>query len=208
MGGYAAAAAQHSQCLESWFAHMPGFKVVVPSTPADAMGLLRAALADDNPVMFFEHKGLYSMQGVVPDDPEWTIPLGSAVIVREGSDVTVVASAMQLHLATRAADRLDGEGISVELVDPRTIAPLDSSTILESVARTHHLVVCHESWVTGGYGAEIAALVADRGFRHLAGPVKRVGARHVPIPFSPALENVVLPQVDDICTAVREALEQ
>jgi pyruvate dehydrogenase E1 component beta subunit len=207
MGGYTAAAAQHSQCLESWFAHMPGIKVVVPSTPRDAMGLLRSALADNNPVIFFEHKGLYSMQAEVPDDLAFQIPLGSANVVREGSDASVVASAMQLQMALEAAERLAGEGVSVEIIDPRTIAPLDTVTILDSVARTRHLVVCHETWVDCGYGAEIAAVVADQGFRHLKGPVKRVGARHVPIPFSPVLENFVLPQVDDICVAVKQALE-
>jgi pyruvate dehydrogenase E1 component beta subunit len=207
MGGYAAAAAQHSQCLESWFVHMPGIKVAVPSTPADAMGLLRSAIADRNPVIFFEHKGLYPMTGEVPDDPEFRIPLGVANVVQEGTDVTVVATALQVQKATEAATQLAAEGIRVELVDPRTLDPLDVDTILNSVAKTHHLVICHETWTTGGYGAELAALVADQGLRYLAGPVKRVGAKHVPIPFSPRLENHVLPQAEDICAAVRQALE-
>jgi pyruvate/2-oxoglutarate/acetoin dehydrogenase E1 component len=206
MGGYAALAAQHSQCMESWFVHMPGIKVVVPSTPADAMGLLRSALADDNPVIFFEHKSLYPVEGEVPDDADFHVPLGAANVVRQGTDVTVLASALQLQLASEAAECLAEEGIRVELIDPRTLDPLDTASILASVARTHHLVVCHETWTTGGYGAEIAARVADQGFRDLAGPVKRVGAKHVPIPFSPALEKVVLPQVDDICGAVKETL--
>lgn len=206
MGGYINAAEQHSQCMASWFVHTPGIKVVVPSTPADAMGLLRSSLRDGNPVIFFEHKGLYSYKGEVPDDPEYSIPLGQANVVRPGTDVTVIATSLQVHKALEAADRLMEKDISVEIVDPRTLDPLDEDTILSSVEKTGHAVIVHEAWTKGGYGGEIAAIIADEGIDYLDGPVKRVGAKHVPIPFSPNLEDYVLPQVDDICAAVEQSL--
>lgn len=206
MGGYINAAEQHSQCMASWFVHTPGIKVVVPSTPADAMGLLRSSLRDGNPVIFFEHKGLYSYKGEVPDDPEYSIPLRQANVVRPGTDVTVIATSLQVHKALEAADKLMEKDISVEIVDPRTIDPLDEDTILSSVEKTGHAVIVHEAWTKGGYGGEIAAIIADKGIDYLDGPVKRVGAKHVPIPFSPNLENYVLPQVDDICAAVEQSL--
>ncbi|MFB0546439.1 MAG: alpha-ketoacid dehydrogenase subunit beta [Anaerolineae bacterium] len=206
MGGYINAAEQHSQCMASWFVHTPGIKVVVPSTPADAMGLLRSSLRDGNPVIFFEHKGLYSYKGEVPDDPEYSIPLRQANVVRPGTDVTVIATSLQVHKALEAADKLMEKDISVEIVDPRTIDPLDEDTILSSVEKTGHAVIVHEAWTKGGYGGEIAAIIVDKGIDYLDGPVKRVGAKHVPIPFSPNLENYVLPQVDDICAAVEQSL--
>jgi pyruvate/2-oxoglutarate/acetoin dehydrogenase E1 component len=206
MGGYMGAAEQHSQCLESWFVHVPGLKVVVPSMPADAMGLLRSALRDGNPVIFFEHKGLYSHKGQVPDDPEYAVPLGLANVVRLGTDATVIATGMQVHNALKAADKLAERGIDIEVIDPRTLDPLDEETILSSVAKTNRAVIVHEAWTKGGYGAEIAAVIADKGINDLDGPVKRVGAKHTPIPFSPALENYVLPQVDDICAAVEQTM--
>jgi pyruvate/2-oxoglutarate/acetoin dehydrogenase E1 component len=206
MGGYINAAEQHSQCMASWFVHTPGIKVVVPSTPADAMGLLRSSLRDGNPVIFFEHKGLYSYKGEVPDDPEYSIPLGQANVVRPGTDVTVIATSLQVHKALEAADRLMEKDIRVEIVDPRTLDPLDEDTILSSVEKTGHAVIVHEAWTKGGYGGEIAAIIADKGIDYLDGPVKRVGAKHVPIPFSPNLEDYVLPQVDDICAAVEQSL--
>jgi pyruvate dehydrogenase E1 component beta subunit len=207
MGGYIGGAEQHSQCLESWFVHTPGIKVVCPSTPADAAGLLRAALRDGNPVMFFEHKGMYSMKGDVPDDPEYALPLGKAYVARVGTDCTVVANSKMFHFALEAAKQLAAEGIEIEIIDPRTLDPLDMATILESVAKTHHLVVVHEAWKQGGWGAEVASVVADEGIGDLDGPIKRVGAKHTPIPFSPVLENYVLPQVSDIVEAVRATLE-
>lgn len=206
MGGYMGAAEQHSQCLESWFVHVPGLKVVVPSMPADAMGLLRSSLRDGNPVIFFEHKGLYSYKGEVPDDAEYTVPLGLANVVRPGTDATVVATGMQVHNALEAAEELAQKGIDIEIIDPRTLDPLDEETILSSVAKTNRAVIVHEAWTKGGYGAEIAAVIADKGINDLDGPVKRVGAKHTPIPFSPSLENYVLPQVDDICTAVEQTM--
>ena len=206
MGGYIQAAAQHSQCLESIFVHMPGIKVVAPSTPADAMGLLRASIRDRNPVIFFEHKGMYKYTGQVPLDREYLLPLGKAFVIREGSDVTVVANSLMAHHALEAAEYLDGKGISVEVIDPMTLDPLDEDTILQSLKKTHHLVVVHEANLTGGYGGHIAAIAADKAFHDLQGPVKRVGARHVPIPFSKPLEDFVLPGVGDIVKAVQETL--
>lgn len=203
IGGYMSAGAQHSQCLESWFVHLPGIKVVVPSNPADAFGLLRSSMRDGNPVLFLEHKGLYSMKGDVPDDPEFLVPLGVAHTVREGDDATVVATASQVSRALKAADRLAEEEVSVEVIDPRTLDPLDEDTILDSVRRTGHLVVVHEAWERGGHGGEIAAIVADRAFPDLRGPIKRVAAKNTPSPFSSVLEQHVLPQVDDIVEAVR-----
>lgn len=204
MGGYVGGAAQHSQCLTSWFVHVPGIKVVVPSMPDDAMGLLRSALRDQNPILFFEHSELYRIRGDVPDDPEFTVPLGKARVLREGADCTVVATGLQVHHAIKAAKELESRGISIELIDPRTLDPLDEETILASVDKTGHLVIVHETWMTGGYGAEIAAVLADKGIDFLDGPVKRVAAKDVPIPFSPPLENFVLPQVEDIVRAVEE----
>ena len=206
MGGYTGGAAQHSQCLPSWFVHVPGIKVVVPSMPDDAAGLLRASLRDGNPVIFFEHSRLYPLRGEVPDDPNFIVPLGKARLIREGRDCTVVATAFQVHKSLEAAKRLAAEGIEIEIVDPRTLDPLDEETILESVEKTGHAVVVHETWVTGGYGGEIAAIIADKGIHYLDGPVKRVGAKHTPIPFSPPLENYILPQVEDIVQAVRATL--
>jgi len=206
MGGYLNAAAQHSQSLEAWVAHVPGLKVVMPSTPGDAAGLLRSSLRDGNPVVFFEHKAMYGLKGEVSDDPEYTLPLGSANVVREGTDVTIVATGRQVHTATEAAQQLEQDGVSAEVVDLRTLAPLDTKTILDSVAKTRHAVVVTESWSFCGVGAEVAAVLADEGLAHLDGPVKRVGAKHVPIPFSPPLENYVLPSPGTVVEAVRGAL--
>jgi pyruvate dehydrogenase E1 component beta subunit len=207
MGGYMSAGAQHSQSLESWFVHVPGIMVVIPSTPADAFGLLRSAMRCGNPVLFLEHKGLYALKGDVPDDADFAVPLGVAHIAREGTDVTIVATAMQVHRSLEAAESLAADGIEAEVIDPRTLDPLDEDAILRSVAKTGRLVVVHEAWERGGFGGEVAAIVADRAYGDLRGPIKRVGAKHTPIPFSPVLENFILPQVDDITAAVRGALE-
>lgn len=205
MGGYMNAGAQHSQCLEAWVAHIPGLKVVVPSTPADAAGLLRSSLRDGNPVIFFEHKGLYGTKGEVPDDPEFSVPLGLAAVVRTGSDATVVATGRQVRHALDAAETLESRGIECEVIDLRTLAPLDTRTVLESVAKTRHAVIVQESWAFCGFAAEVAAVLADEAIGYLEGPVKRVGAKHVPIPFSPPLENHVLPSPSDIVAAVEGA---
>ena len=208
IGGYMSAAAQHSQSLEAWFVHVPGIMVVIPSTPADAYGLLKSSMRAGNPVLFLEHKGLYSRKGEVSDDPDYTVPLGQALVVREGTDVTIVATALQVHRSLEAAEILAAEGISAEVIDPRTLDPLDEESILRSVSKTGRLVVVHEAWERGGFGGEVAAIVADRAYGELRGPIKRVGAKHTPIPFSPVLENYILPQIEDITAAVHETLDR
>jgi pyruvate dehydrogenase E1 component beta subunit len=205
MGGYVNAAAQHSQCLEAWVAHIPGLKVVMPSTPAGAAGLLRSSLHDGNPVIFFEHKAMYGMKGEVPDDPEFVVPLGVAEVVRGGTDVTIVATGRQVHHAIDAAEALQPQGVACEVIDLRTLVPLDTETVLNSVAKTRHAVIVQEAWTFCGFAAEVAAVLADEGAGLLDGPVKRVGAKHAPIPFSPPLENFVLPGSTDIIAAVAEA---
>ncbi len=194
---------QHSQCLEAWFAHIPGLKVVMPSTVYDVKGLLKSSIRDDNPVIFIEHKGLYALKEKIPEE-EYTIPLGKADIKREGKDVTVVATARMVYEAMTAADKLAAEGISVEIVDPRTITPLDKETILNSVKKTGRVVIAHEAVKTGGFGGEIAAIIAEEALDYLDAPVKRVGAPFTPIPFSKPLEKFYLPNSEDIIKAVKE----
>ena len=196
------AAAQHSQCLEAWFMHVPGLKVVMPSTPYDAKGLLISSIRDDNPVVFLEHKLLYGMEGEVPEEA-YTIPLGQADIKREGQDVTVVATAQMVNLSLSAAEKLSGDGISVEVVDPRTLSPLDEESILESVRKTHRLVIVHEEVKFAGSGAEIAAMVAEKAFDYLDAPIIRVAAPFTPVPFSPTLEAEFIPSEEKIIEAVR-----
>jgi pyruvate dehydrogenase E1 component beta subunit len=192
--------AQHSQSLEVWLTHVPGLKVVMPSTAADAAGLLRAAIADPNPVVYVENKTLYFRRETF--EPE-EVPIGRARVVRPGRDVTVVALSRLVHEAVAAADELAAEGIEVEVVDPRTLVPLDLETIVESVSRTHRLVVAHEAVEHGGFGAEIAAQVQAAAFDELDAPIVRVGAPFAPIPFSPPLEDAYLPSRDDVAAAVR-----
>ena len=192
--------AQHSQSLEAWLTHVPGLKVVMPSTAADAAGLLRAAIADPNPVVYVENKTLYFRRETF--EPE-VVPIGRARVVRPGRDVTVVALSRLVHEAVAAADELAAEGIEVEVVDPRTLVPLDLETIVESVSRTHRLVVGHEAVEHGGFGAEIAAQVQAAAFDELDAPIVRVGAPFAPIPFSPPLEDAYLPSRDDVAAAVR-----
>lgn len=199
------AAAQHSQCLESWFMHVPGLKVVMPSTPYDAKGLLIQSIRDDNPVVFLEHKALYAMEADVPEE-SYTIDLGKADIKREGTDVTVVATGNLVHTALRAAHRLSENGTSVEVVDPRTLCPLDTGCILESVKKTHRLVVFHEEVKFAGSGAEIAATVAEEAFDYLDAPVLRIGAPFTPVPFSPSLETKYIPSEDQLVDAVNRAM--
>lgn len=196
------AAAQHSQSLESWFMHVPGLKVVIPSSPADAKGLLLASIRDDNPVVFLEHKLLYGVSGEVPDG-DYTIEIGKADIKREGTDVTIVATSKMVYSALAAAEQLEKDGISVEVVDPRTLLPLDMDTILDSVKKTHALVVAHEAVGFAGPGAEIAAQVAEQAFDYLDAPVTRVAAPFCPVPFSPRLEQAYIPAEDDIIKAVK-----
>lgn len=199
------AAAQHSQCLEALFMHLPGLKVVMPSTPYDAKGLLIQAIRDDNPVVFLEHKVLYALEGEVPEG-EYTIPFGQADIKREGSDVTVVATANMVHTALGAAEKLAGEGISVEVVDPRTLYPLDMETIIASVKKTHRLVILHEEVKFAGSGAEIAAQVAEEAFDYLDASILRVAAPFCPVPFSPPLEKAYIPSEEELIAAVEKVM--
>jgi pyruvate/2-oxoglutarate/acetoin dehydrogenase E1 component len=204
IGGGFGFAAHHSQCLYSIFAHVPGLKIVIPSTPYDAKGLLASAIRDEDPVMVFEHKGLYSSaKGPVPEEP-YTIPFGKADIKREGKHVTVVATSLMVHKAINAATVLEKEGISLEIVDPRTIVPLDKRTILESVKKTSKLVIVDEDYERCGFASEIAAMVAEEGLFYLDSPIKRVATPNVPIPYSPALEKVVIPDEDRIIKTVKQ----
>lgn len=199
------AAAQHSQCLESWFMHIPGLKVVLPSTPYDAKGLLVTAIRDGNPVVFLEDKKLYGIEGEVPEE-EYAIPFGKADIKRAGKDVTVVATMTMVHRALNAAAELEKEGISVEVIDPRTLTPLDEGTIIESVKKTHRLVVVTEEVGHAGSSAEIAARVADKAFDYLDAGIKRVTAPFTPVPFSPKLEPFYMPDEGKIIAAIREVV--
>jgi 2-oxoisovalerate dehydrogenase E1 component len=201
-GGGIRLAAQHSQSLEAWFAHVPGLVVVAPSTPYDAKGLLASAIRDDNPVIFLEHKALYAVKGAVPAE-SYAIPLGKADIKRAGSDVTVIATQAMVARALASAVELEKEGLSVEVIDPRTLVPLDEATILASVRKTHRLVVAHEAVKRGGFGAELAALVAEKALDELDAPVVRVGARAVPMPYNDALERATIPSQADITAAIR-----
>ena len=204
-GGYRGGA-QHSQSLESWLAHVPGLKVVMPSRPSDAAGLLASAIADPNPVVFIENKALYFRSGDVPE-PAPRVPIGRAVTLREGGDVTIVALSRLAHDALDAADRLASEdGIEADVIDPRTLVPLDLAAIVASVERTGRLVIAHEAVEHGGFGAEIAAQVQAAAFDSLDAPIARVGAPFAPIPLSPPLEDAYLPGADAIVKAVRAML--
>jgi len=197
--------AQHAQQLEAWFVHVPGLKVVFASTPEDVRGLLWSAIYDDNPVVFFEHRTLYPLKGEVPEafDP---IPLGKARIHREGEDVTVVATGRLVHEALKAADEAEREGISVEVVDPRTLLPLDEEAIVDSVKKTNRCVTAHEAVTRGGFGSELAAIVQHRAFDWLDAPVERVGAKFAPLPFAPAMEQWVVPHAEDVLEAIRRTV--
>ena len=196
-------AAQHSQSLEAWFAHIPGLKVVVPSTPADAKGLLKTAIRDDNPVIFLEHKVLYFTKGEVPEG-DYTIPFGVADVKREGTDVTVVGIHTQVLEALKAAEQLEAEGISVEVIDPRTVSPLDIETIVNSVKKTGRLVVSHQAYEQGGIGGEIITRVVEAAFDYLDAPPQRVCGKNVPIPYAESLEREALPYAEDIIEAIRK----
>jgi len=196
--------AQHSQAMESWFAYFPGLKVVMPSTPADAKGLLKSAIRDDDPVIFIEQERMYGNKGEVPDDEDYTIPLGVAEVKRAGTDATIVARSLMIPLALKAADELQQLGLSCEVIDPRTIRPLDIDTIIESVKKTNRVVVAEESHPFCGVGAEISAQITERAFDHLDAPVRRVSGIDVPMPYAKNLENLAIPGVKEIVAAVKE----
>lgn len=193
MGAGRRSAAQHSQSLHAWVSHIPGLKVVIPSTPYDAKGLMKSAIRDDNPVVIFEDKMMYrTVKGPVPED-DYTIPLGAADIKRQGTDITLVATSSMVHVALQAAAMLDEIGVSAEVVDPRTLVPLDKHTLIESAKKTSRAIVVDEGYEQYGITAEIASVIADGAFYYLDAPVKRIGAMNVPIPFSPALEDLTIP---------------
>ena len=204
-GAGASVAAHHSQSLEAWFMHVPGLFVAVPSTPYDAKGLLKTAIRNDNPVMFFEHKLLYRVNGRVPAE-EYLIPFGEADVKRNGADVTIVATLFMVQKALAAAEALAKEGVSAEVIDPRTLTPLDSDTIIESVKKTGRIVIVSEDCRTAGVGAEIAVQVAEKALDYLDAPIKRISEPDTPIPFSPVLEQFVIPNEEKIITAVKEVL--
>ena len=199
------AAAQHSQCLYPMFTHIPGLKCVIPSTPYDAKGLLIEAIRDPDPVIFFEHKVLYTMEGEVPEE-SYTIPFGEASFVREGDDVTIVALARMVHMATGAAEKLAAEGIDCEIVDPRTTSPLDEDSILESVEKTGRLVIVDEASPRCNMATDISALAARDAFDFLKAPIRMVTPPHTPVPFSPALEDLYIPNADKVADAVRAVM--
>lgn len=203
-GGGVGAGMHHSQCFESWFAGVPGLKVVLPSTPSDAKGLLKAAVRDNDPVIVLEHKFLYKrLRGPVPDE-DYIVPIGKGDIKREGEDVTIIAMSAMVQQALEAAKLLEQENIQAEVLDPRTILPLDEELILQSVEKTGKVVIVHEAPVIGGFGGEIAAILADKGLDFLEAPVKRVGAPFCPVPSSPEMEQFYLPNAEKIIKAVLE----
>ncbi|ONK23983.1 alpha-ketoacid dehydrogenase subunit beta [Bacillus sp. VT-16-64] len=207
-GSGAGFAAQHSQSLEAWMAHVPGLKVVQPSTAYDVKGLMKAALKDDNPVLFYEHKLLYNSKGKVPEE-EYEIPLGEADIKNEGTDITIIATGIMVNRSLEAAKQLEQEGISVEIIDPRTLVPLDTKTILESVKKTSRALVVYEAVKRGGYGAEIASMIAESDvFDYLDAPIRRLGGVATPIPYNLKLEKAAVPQVDDIVRECRKLMNK
>ena len=204
-GGGLSAAAQHSQSLEALLCHVPGLKVVHPSNPYDMKGLMTACIREDNPTVMIKHKRLLGLKGEVPEEP-YVVPLGTANVLRPGGDVTVVAWGRMANEAVDAAERLAGDGVDVEVVDPRTLQPLDTDTIIESVRKTNRVVVVHEAVRFGGLGAEVAAQIQEHAFDHLDAPVGRIAAPFSPVPFSPALEQHYLPDADRIAAGIRETL--
>jgi pyruvate dehydrogenase E1 component beta subunit len=197
--------AQHAQQLEAWLVHIPGLKVVYPSTPEDVRGLLWTAIRDDNPVVVFEHRLLYPVKGEVPEELE-PIPFGKARVVREGTDVTVIAIGPLVHRALDAAKKAEEEGISVEIVDPRTLQPLDEETLVASVKKTNRAVVAHEAVTRMGFGAEVTAVLQHQAFDYLDAPIERVGAKFTPLAFAPVMEQYVVPNAEDVLAAIKRTV--
>ncbi len=199
-------AAQHSQSLESWFNHVPGLKIVAPYTPADCKGLLKAAIRDNNPVMFFENKRTYAVKGEVPDEEDYLVEIGKAAVSREGRDVTLVTYSSMVKTCLKAAEKLEQEGISCEVIDLRTLLPLDYDTVIASIEKTGRVIVVHEACKRGGMGSDIVAEINERAFDLLDAPPLRVGALNIPIPYNAVLESAVLPDVSDVISAVHKSL--
>ena len=198
--------AQHSQSLESWYAHTPGFKVVVPSTPEDAKGLLKTAIRDPNPVIFMENAGIYGQKGEVPEDPEFTVPFGKAAVRTEGTDITIISYSNMVLKSLKAAEALEKDGIHCEVIDLRTLVPLDMETLVASIKKTHRAVVAHEEWKNVGFGAEVAARIYEEAFDYIDAPIGRVGGADVPMPYAKNLERAAIPTDQDIIAAVKHAL--
>ncbi|MCD5415460.1 MAG: alpha-ketoacid dehydrogenase subunit beta [Clostridiales bacterium] len=196
------AAAQHSQSIEAWFNNIPGLKVVTPSNPADAKGLLKAAIRSDDPIIYFENKDLFRQTGEVPEDEELLVDIGKAKVVKEGTDVTIVSYSIMMQKALEAAQILESEGYSVEVIDLITLSPFDEETVLESVKKTHRLLIVHEAVKIGGLGGEVAAVVAEKALDYLDAPIIRIGAKFTPVPFSPVLEEAYRPKTEDIVEGV------
>ncbi len=207
-GGGSQLAAQHSQSLESYFMHCPGLHIAYPATPADAKGLLKSAIRDNNPVIFLEHELLYNSKGEVPDDPDFLVPFGRANVIRSGTDVTIVAYARMSILALQAAAELEKEGISSEVIDLRTLCPLDSATFIESARKTGRAVVVEECWRTAGLGGDIAHRIHEACFDNLLAPVRRVSGLDVPMPYSREIEKICIPRAETIAEAVRETVNR
>ena len=205
MGAGRRGAAQHSQSFHAWFCHIPGIKVVLPATPADAKGLLKSAIRDDNPVIFLEDKMMYNQKGPLPED-DYTVPLGQARIYREGRHATIICTSSMLYPSLEAADRLAGDGIELTVIDPRTISPLDEAPLVEAAIRTGHVLVVDEAYQSFGVTAEIAARIQEKAFYYLDEPVRRLGAADVPVPFSPSLEDLTIPSTERIEALIREML--
>lgn len=204
LGAGRSSAAQHSQSLHAWLAHIPGLKVVIPSTPADAKGLFKTAVRDNNPVVIYEDKMMYALKGMVPTDEDYTIPLGQADIKREGDDVTLIATSSMVHVALEAAQHLSEQGISAEVVDPRTLVPLDEETLIKSVVKTTRAVIIDEGHRGYGITGELASIVYQGAFDYIDAPIVRLGAMDVPIPFSKPLEDVTIPNVENVVKAVQD----
>jgi len=205
-GGLRRAAAQHSQHLEAWFMHTPGLKIIVPSTPYDVKGLLKAAIREDNPVICFEHILLYQRKGEVPEE-EYTIPLGKSEVKKEGKDLTLISYSLMLQRCLSVAKKLKKDGIDIEIIDLRSLFPLDMETIIASVKKTNKVAICHQASLTGGVGAEVGLRITEAAFDYLDAPVKRICARDVPVPFSPVLEDFVVPTEERIEKEIRKMLE-
>ena len=206
LGATRRSAAQHSQSLQAWPSHIPGLKVVLPCTPYDAKGLLKTAIRDDSPVVFIEDKMLYNYKGLVPEG-EYLLPLGVADIKRPGKDITLVATSSMVHIALTAAEKLEAQGISAEVIDPRTTVPLDVKALVESAKKTAHVIVLDEGYERYGVTAELAAVIAEGAFYYLDAPVKRMGAMNVPIPFSPVLEDLTVPNPDQVVEFAKDLLD-
>jgi pyruvate dehydrogenase E1 component beta subunit len=202
------AGSQHSQALESWFMHTPGLEVVVPADPEDAKGLLKAAIRSDNPTLYFEHKALFPQKGAVPDDDDFVVPLGKAKTMRGGNDALIVTYGVTVGRAMDAAKQLEADGIDVTVLNMRTIWPLDYGAIADAVARTHRVIVAHEAVRVGGVGAEIASWIGEHCFDDLDGPVVRLGAAHVPVPFAPVLQEAMYPKAPMIADATRRLVRR